>query len=45
MLCLQRNPDVPVAPQEEASLTLKLESNSSGRATIQKDPDVPVHSR
>ena len=29
MLCLQRNPDIPVVPQEEAGLTLKLESNSS----------------
>ena len=33
------------APQEEAGLTLKLEKNSRGRATIRKDPDVPIHKR
>ena len=45
MLCLQRNPNIAIALQEEAGLTLKLEKNSRGRATIQKDPNVPVHSR
>ena len=29
----------------EGSLNLKLKRNSRGLATIQKDPDVPVHSR
>ena len=38
LLRLQRNPDLPVAPQEEASLTLKCQRNSRGRSTIRKDP-------
>ena len=39
---LQRNPDVPDTPQEEAGLTLKLERKSRGRATVPKDLEVPV---
>ena len=45
MLCLQRDPDIPVAPQEEAGLILKLERIPGSRASIQKDPDFPIHSR
>ena len=45
LLLLQSNPGVPAAPQEEAVLTLKLERNSRGQATIRKDADFPMHSR
>ena len=45
LLHLQRNPDNPVASQEEASLTLKLERKSRGRVTVGKEPDVPIRWR
>ena len=32
-------------PSRGGGLNLKLERNSMGRATISKDPDVPIHSR
>ena len=40
-LHLQRNPDVPITPHEEAGLTLKLQKNSRGRSTIWKDTMSP----
>ena len=45
LLCLERDPDLPVAPQEEASLILKLERKPHGLCHIPKDTDFPVHSR
>ena len=45
MLCLERDPDLLVAPQEEAGLTLKLERKPRGWFHILKDNDFPVHSR
>ena len=45
LLRRERNPDVAVAPQEEASLTLKLECIPGSRASIQKGPDFPIHYR
>ena len=41
MLCLERCPDIPVAPQDEACLTLKLEKSLVGYATFQKTPISP----
>ena len=40
-----KNPDIPIATQEEAGPTLKLQRNSRGRGTIRKDADVRIHSR
>ena len=45
MLCLDMDPNLPVAPQEEAGLTLKLERKSPGSCHILKDTNFPVHSR
>ena len=41
----ERNPEVAVTPQEKASLTLKLKHIPGSRASIQKDPEFPIHSR
>ena len=41
----ERNPDLAVAPQEEADLILKLEHIPGSRASIQKDHNFPNHSR
>ena len=43
--CLERDPDLPVAPQEEAGLTLKLERTPRGSCLIPQDTDFPVNSR
>ena len=45
LFCLERDPDLPVAPQEEAGVTLKLERMPRGSCLIPKDTDFPVHSR
>ena len=45
LLHWERNPDVFVAPQEEAGLTLKLEQLPGSRASIRKGPNFPNHSR
>ena len=45
LLCLERNPEVPVTPQEEAGLTLKLNRNPRGSCHNPKDTDFPIHSR
>ena len=38
LLCLERDPDCPVARQQEVALTLKLERKPRGRYTYQKIP-------
>ena len=43
-LHLERNNYVPVAPQEEAGLNLKLERNW-GSFHNSKDTDIPIHLR
>ena len=45
LLHRKRNPDVAIASQEEAGLILKLKRIPGSRASIQKDPDFPSHSR
>ena len=45
LLCLERDSELPVALQEEASLTLKLKRTPHGLCHILKDTDFPVHSR
>ena len=45
LLCLERDTNLPIAPQEEAGLTLKLEGKPRGLCHILKDTDFPVHSR
>ena len=40
-----RDPDLPITPPEEASLTLKLERKCRGTCHIRKDTNFPVHSR
>ena len=45
LLHQKRNPDIAIASQEEAGLILKLERIPGSRASIQKDPDFPSHSR
>ena len=45
LLRRKRNPDVAIASQEEAGLTLKLKRIPGSHASIQKDPDFPSHSR
>ena len=44
MFHLERDPDFPFSPQEEAGLTLKLKRKPLGSCHIPKDPDFPVHS-
>ena len=41
LLCLERNPNVPVTPQEEASLTLKLDRKPCRLYHNPKDTDFP----
>ena len=45
LLRRERNPDVAVAPKEEAGLTLKFKRIPRIRASIRKDHDFPSHSR
>ena len=42
---LERDPDIPFAPQEEASLTLKIKRKPRGSCHMPKDTNFPVHSR
>ena len=42
---MKSDPDLPVAPQEDTGLILKLEMKPRGSCHIQEDTDFPVHSR
>ena len=43
-ICLEGVPDLPVAPQDEASLTTTFQTWPRGWFHIPKDPDFPVPS-
>ena len=45
LLCLQRDPDLTVAPQKEAGLILQFERKPRGSCHFKKDNDLPVCSR
>ena len=42
LICLEWVPDLPIAPQDEASLTKKFETWPGGWCPIPNDPDFPV---
>ena len=44
LLWLERDPDLPVSPLEEAGLTLKLERKPRGSCHIPKNTNFPIHS-
>ena len=45
MICLERDANLPIAHQEEAVLTLKVERKPPGLCHIPKDTYFPDHSR